>query len=169
MLDRNHLEPHPASSAWLRRLTETHEVKDMWRGFSRKKNQYTWNPCRDYSLLLARLDRFYCFKYHFSIFKSCHIVPVGLSAHCLDHCSFRVLNVKTFSAYWHFNTLLLSDHCFGEAFKFLRCYIQSTKKVNIFLIAAVVGPWEDADSTALSTVYTQCHQEHYQMPSGRGH
>lgn len=34
-LDRNHLEPHPASSATLKRFIETYELKDVWRGFNR--------------------------------------------------------------------------------------------------------------------------------------
>ena len=46
-LDRNHLEPHPASSARLRRLMETHELKDVWRGFNSTTKQYTWTHCRD--------------------------------------------------------------------------------------------------------------------------
>ena len=111
-LDRNHLEPHPASSARLRRLIEAHELKDVWRGFNSRNKQYTWTHCRDNSLSLARLDRFYCFKHHFSIFKSCHIVPVGVSDHSLVQCCFYIQNVKTSSAYWHFNTALLADHSF---------------------------------------------------------
>lgn len=30
-LDRNHLEPHPASPARLKRLIETEELKKVWR------------------------------------------------------------------------------------------------------------------------------------------
>ncbi len=73
-LDRNHIEPHPASSARLKRLIETHDLKDVWRGFNDRNKQYTWSHCRDNTMSLARLDRFYCFKHHFSNFKSCHSV-----------------------------------------------------------------------------------------------
>ena len=44
-LNRNHLEPPPASSARLRHLMETHELKDVWRGFNSKNKQYTWTHC----------------------------------------------------------------------------------------------------------------------------
>ena len=66
-LDRSSLEPQPASSIRLSELTETCELKDVWRGFNRKDRQYTWSHCRDNLISLARLDRFYCFKYHFNI------------------------------------------------------------------------------------------------------
>lgn len=109
VLDRNHPEPHPASSARLRRLVETHDLKDVWRGFNRKNRQYTWSHCKDNTLSLARLDRFYCFRHHFSVFKNCRITPVGVSDHSLVQCTFFIQNVKTSSAYWHFNTSLLED------------------------------------------------------------
>ena len=32
-LDRNHQEPHPASSCRFRQLTEAHELTDVWRIF----------------------------------------------------------------------------------------------------------------------------------------
>ena len=44
-LDRNHLEPHPASSARLKHLIETHDLKDVWRGFNGRNRQYTWSHC----------------------------------------------------------------------------------------------------------------------------
>ena len=118
-MDRNHQEPHPASSARIRRLIEAHDLKDVWRGFNVKERQYTWSHCRDNSMSLARLDRFYCFRHHFSAFKGCRIVPVGVSDHALVQCSFLIQNVKTSSAYWHFNTALLDDFSFREAFRFL--------------------------------------------------
>ena len=43
-LDRNHLEPHPASCLRLRVFNSNHR-------------QYTWNHARDNVLSLARLDR----------------------------------------------------------------------------------------------------------------
>ncbi len=97
-LDRNHMEPHPASSARLKHFIET-ELKDVWRGFSRNDRQYTWSHSKDNLLSLTRLDRFYCFKHHFGIFKMCGIIPVGLSDHCLVQCSFYIQNVKLHSAY----------------------------------------------------------------------
>ncbi|TWW59346.1 Transposon TX1 uncharacterized 149 kDa protein ORF 2 [Takifugu flavidus] len=118
-LDRNHLEPHPASSARLKRLLETYDLKDVWRGFNNATRQYTWAHCWDNSMSLARLDRLYCFKHHLSIFKNCHIVPVGVSDHSLLKCEFFIQNVKTSSAYWHFNTALLEDHAFRQALQVL--------------------------------------------------
>ena len=118
-IDRNHLEPHPASSARLRRLIETHELKDVWRGFHRNAKQYTWSHAKDNILSLARLDRFYCFEQHFGIFKDCRIIPVGFSDHCLVYCSCYIQNVKVKSAYWHFNTSLLHDTGFKEALELM--------------------------------------------------
>ena len=115
-LDRNHLEPHPASSARLRRLMEGCELKDVWRGFHLNARQYTWSHSRDNMLSLARLDRFYCFKHHFGVFKQCVITPVGFSDHCLVQCFVYIQNVKLHSAYWHFNTGLLNDNSFKEGF-----------------------------------------------------
>lgn len=40
-LDRNHLEPHPASSAKLRRLMESYELMDVWRSFHMDDRQHT--------------------------------------------------------------------------------------------------------------------------------
>ncbi len=143
-LDRNHLEPHPASSARLKRFIETHELKDVWRGFNSKSRQYTWSHCRDNTLSLARLDRFYCFKHHFSVFKNCHIVPVGVSDHSLVQCCFFIQNVKTSSAYWHFNTALLEDHSFRDAFRFL--WFSHREKKSEF---ASVQKWWDFGKTVI--------------------
>ena len=69
-------------------------------------------------LSLARLDRFYCFKHHLNIFKSSSIIPVGFTDHCMVHCSVLINNVKSKSAFWHFNTTLLADRNFIEALKY---------------------------------------------------
>lgn len=50
MVDCNNAEPHPASQHALM--------------------QYTWSHHQEHTITLARLDRFYCFKQHFSIFNS---------------------------------------------------------------------------------------------------
>lgn len=121
-LDRNHQEPHPASRRRLSSLVETYELCDVWRRLHQKQKQYTWVHTRDNFLSLARLDRFYCFKHHFSVFSNCCISPVGFSDHSLVHCSVFIKCVKPQSAYWHFNTALLSDKAFLGAFKYFLEY-----------------------------------------------
>ncbi len=69
---------------------------------------------------MARLDRFYVFKYHCSFFINSTIVPVGFSDHSLVVCTLKLSSVKLSSPYWHFNVSLLSDLKFKEAFKFYR-------------------------------------------------
>lgn len=105
-VDRNHLEPHPASSALLKRLIENHDLKEYVGGFDGRTRQFTWSHCRDYTRSLARLNRFHCFKHPLSVFKSCQIIPVGLSNHSLVHCAVFIQNIKTSSAYCLFNSAL---------------------------------------------------------------
>ena len=83
-----------------------------------KHRQYTWVQHRENFFSVARLDRFYCFKHHFSIFKGCRILPVGFTDHFMMSCNVFIANVKHKSAYWHFNTALLLDVHFRENFTF---------------------------------------------------
>ncbi len=94
--------------------------------------QYTWVHCKDNSLSLARLDRFYSFKHQFNIFKSCQINPVGFSDHSAVLCSVLVSCVKSSSAYWHFNTSLLDDKHFKDSFTFF-WDVLSNKNIYIAL------------------------------------
>ena len=116
ILDRNHSEPHAASQKQLKKSIETHELSDVWRNFNSNTRQYTWLHSRDGLLSMSRLDRFYCFKHHLSIFRSSEIMPVGFTDHQLVECCIFINNVKCRSAYWHFNTALLSDNGFSKAF-----------------------------------------------------
>lgn len=157
-LDRNHLEPHPASSVRLKRLIESHELEDVWRDFNRNDRQYTWSHYKDNLLSLAGLDRFYCYKHHFGIFKTCWIFPVGLSDHCLLQCSFCIQKVKLHSAYWHFNTGLLHDKSFGETFGLL----WASHRENKPRFSSVQQWWDiGKKKTVLSAVYLEYHQAHY--------
>ncbi len=45
-------------------------------------------------------------------------MPVGFSDHSLVLCHIFIANVKVKSAFWHFNTSLLSDLKFKEVFCF---------------------------------------------------
>lgn len=90
----------------------------MWRRFHQKQRQYTWVHNRDNLLSMASLDCLYCFKHHFSVFNDCFLSPVGFSDHSLVYCSVFIKCVKPHSAYWHFNTALLVDTKFRDAFKF---------------------------------------------------
>ena len=126
--DRNHLEPHKASQSALRKLIETHDLDDVWRSFNGDKRQYTWAHSRGNLISLARLDRFYCFKHHFNIFKKCRILPVGFTDHALVDCSVLISNLKPKSAYWHFNTALLHDEHFKDVFRFFWGVFKNRKK-----------------------------------------
>lgn len=73
-VDRNHIEPHAASKRAIKQLVEVHSLTDVWREMHNKQRQYTWVQHRENFFSMARLDRFYCFKHHFSIFKGCRIL-----------------------------------------------------------------------------------------------
>lgn len=95
-LDRNHVEPHLPSRHRLVQLLKTHDLKDIWRQLNGENKQYTWTHVRDNVISLARLDRFYVFKHHNSIIKSCLITPSCLSDHSMVQCSVFFFNsVKT--------------------------------------------------------------------------
>lgn len=116
VLDRNHLEPHTASSRVMRELIETHSLCDVWREVNHNNRQYTWAHSRDNAISMARLDRIYCFRYNFNIVKKSLITPVGFSDHCLVLCEVFIANVKIKSAYWNFNVSLLDDMNFKDVF-----------------------------------------------------
>ena len=126
-LDRNHNEPHPASQSVLRQLVHSHDLVDVWRRLHGTQRQYTWAHCRDNTVSLARLDRFYCFKQHFNVFRGCAIVPVGFSDHSLVMCTVFIRDILPKSAYWHFNTALLLDERFKESFIFFWKNFKTTK------------------------------------------
>ena len=52
-------------------------VKDV----SADCRQYTWSHLRESRISSARLDRIYCFKHHFNIYKSCTIIPAVFTDH----------------------------------------------------------------------------------------
>jgi len=117
-MDRNHVEPHLLSRKRLIQLIKTNDLCDVWRSLNGNVKQYTWAHARDNRLSLARLDRFYVFKHYLSTFKNCFISPVGFSDHSIVICTVTLHSVKPRSAYWHFNTNLLSDAHFRETFTF---------------------------------------------------
>lgn len=89
-------------------LIKKHELAETWCHFNHHR-QYTWAHARDYLISLARFDRFYCFKHQLNIFRNCTITPVSFSDHSMFQCSVGMRLIKPRSAYWHFNTTLLSD------------------------------------------------------------
>lgn len=72
-LDRNHREPHAASSSSLAKIVETSELCDIWRHCHQNQRQHTWTHSRDNSSSVARLDRFYCFKHQVNVVEGCTI------------------------------------------------------------------------------------------------
>ena len=118
LLDRNHQEPHPASSSRITQIVKEHKLSDVWRVFNSNHRQYTWSHSKENFLSLARLDRLYCFTHHLNIFRRCHIQPVGFSDHALVSCSVFIKNIRLKSAYWHFNIVLLDNQAFRTAFKY---------------------------------------------------
>lgn len=117
-IDRNHVEPHIASRKKMVEVMETHDIEDIWRNFHNDQRQYTWAHSHNGYMSLARLDRFYGFNHQLNFYKKCVIVPVGFSDHSMVSCFFSFGNIKPKSAYWHFNTALLEDNGFKEAFIF---------------------------------------------------
>ena len=115
-LDRNHREPHKASQDVLRRALAMGGLVDVWRRLNGDVRQYSWSHCRENRLIMARLDRFYCLEHHFNIFKKCRMTPVGFSDHFFVCCDVFIANIKPKSAYWHFNSALVSDKHFREIF-----------------------------------------------------
>lgn len=126
-VDRNNAEPHAASKHALKQVCRTHDLVDIWRRIHNNDRQYTWAHTRENIVSLTRLDRFYVFKHHFNICKSCEIMPLGFSDHSLVLCHVFIRNIKHRSAYWHFNTSLLCDSRFKEGFKFLWNKFKNTK------------------------------------------
>lgn len=115
-LDRNHLEPHPASTMFLKHLVDLFSLVDIWREMHGHEIQYTWARNTDASFSAARLDRIYSFRHNFGIFQNCSIHPVSFSDHALVSCNAFIANIKHKSAYWHFNTALLLDAHFRDVF-----------------------------------------------------
>lgn len=116
-MDRNHVEPHMQSRKRLIQMIKSHSITDIWRNFHGSQRQYTWAHAHDNQISLARLDRFYGFKHQLSMFRECSILPVCFSDHNLIKCVVAKNDVKSKSAYWHFNNNLLCDSLFREVFK----------------------------------------------------
>lgn len=126
-IDRNHVEPHMPSRRRLIEILSANDLSDIWRNMHGGQKQYTWVHSYNNLLSLARLDRFYGFKHHLSLFKKCSIIPVGFSDHSLVFCTVLLESVKPKSAYWHFNTNLLTDGHFREVFLFFWKEFRTTK------------------------------------------
>ena len=126
-LDRNHIEPHMPSRRKLIEVLKLHNIVDVWRNFHLNQRQYTWVHAYSNMLSLARLDRFYGFKHQLNFFRSCNIVPVGFSDHCMITCKIFISTFKPKSAYWHFNTSLLQDNHFRDVFRFFWDQFKTTK------------------------------------------
>ncbi len=58
---------------------------------------------------------------------------MAFSDHCLVKCDIFINNVKSKSAYWHFNTNLLSDNSFCDTFKFFWNNFKGTKALYVSL------------------------------------
>lgn len=127
MLDRNHIEPHLPSQKRLIHIIKKYELCDIWRQLNGTERQYTWVHTRDNVMSFARLDRVYGFKHHLNIFNKCSIIPIGFSDHGMVQCCFMLSSLKPRSAYWHFNTSLLSDKFFRGSFSFFWEEYRNTK------------------------------------------
>lgn len=132
-MDRNHAEPHPGSQQALKQLMSSHGLVDVWRRMHTGSRQFTWSHFTDGKISMARLDRIYCFKHHFSIFKDCRILPVGFTDHSLVLCRVFIRNMLPRSAYWHFNSVLTFDQSFREALCYLWNDVRQKKRDFISL------------------------------------
>lgn len=88
------VKPHLASRKRLTHIIKKYELCDVWRSLNMNEKQYTWVHSRDNVMSLARLDRFYCFKFHLSIFSNGYITPVAFTDHSMVHCTFIVSTVQ---------------------------------------------------------------------------
>ena len=95
----------------------SHELCDVWRHLNQNQILHV-GPRQGILYLWQDLIGFCCFQHHFSVFN-CSMSPIGFSDHCFVHCSVFIQHVKSHSAYWHFNTALLQDNSFRDAFTFL--------------------------------------------------
>ena len=127
LLDRNHAEPHPGSQQVLKQLVQSHGLVDVWRRMHADSRQYTWSHLREKIISSARLDRFYCFKHHFNIFKTCNITPAGFSDHALLLSQAFIKDFKPKSAYWHFNSILTLDKTFKETLRYFWAIFRQRK------------------------------------------
>lgn len=66
-LDRNHPEPHHASSSRLAQIVKSHQLCNVWRLFNSNRGQYTW----------SRPDHLYCFTHLLNIFKKVLQITCG--------------------------------------------------------------------------------------------
>ena len=69
---------------------------------------------------------------------------MGVSDHSLVQWSIFIQNVKTSSAYWHFNTALLEDRSFREAFSFV--WLSHREQKSMF---TAVQKWWDYGKTVI--------------------
>lgn len=84
-LDHNHAEPNPASQHSLKQLLYSLGLVDVWRRIHTGCRQHTWSHLKENSISLSRLDLFFffCFKYHFNVFKGFKMIPAVFTDHSL--------------------------------------------------------------------------------------
>uniref|UniRef100_A0A3B3HMN0 Reverse transcriptase domain-containing protein n=1 Tax=Oryzias latipes TaxID=8090 RepID=A0A3B3HMN0_ORYLA len=112
--------------------------------------QYTWSRMYESRLTLVRLDRFYCFKHHLNVFKSCNIFPVAFTDHSLVVCVFYVKDFTPKSAYWHFNSALTFDTGFKDVLGFF--WTQFRLRKHDF---SSLGQWWDRGKTEIKLLCQQ--------------
>lgn len=144
-IDRNHLEPHTASRKALTRLIEMSDLVDVWRELNGLNRQYTWTHIKDNLLSMARLDQIYCFKHQLQVMKSCCINPVAFSDHAMVTVTVFINGLKSKSAYWIFNSVLLEDVHFKQCLEFFLEKI----KINVLMYTTMVGIGEKANTAVV--------------------
>ena len=126
-LDRNSPEPHPEAHGDFSRFLSVTGFLDVWRLMHPIDQQYTWCRFSNGHVSLARLDHWYitpCLK---NVVASSNIFPSIFSDHHMVTVGLSCPQFHRISAYWKFNTSLLNDATFEEAFRNLWIALAETK------------------------------------------
>jgi len=137
-LDTNSPEPHPEAHG------DFSSFLDVWRLMHPINQQYTWCRCSNGHVSFARLDRRYitpCLK---NVVASSNIFPSIFSDHHMVTVGLSCPQFHRRSAYWKFNTSLLDDATFKEAFR------------NLWIAFAETKPYFNSSNLWWDNLKTQC-------------
>lgn len=137
-LDRNGEEPQSMSAAYLAGVKKKLKFSDVWREHNPFLKQYTWVKVCNGNISAARLDRFYISQNMRNRVVNTNIIPNAISDHKFITVAFTLEKNTHKSCYWHFNTKLLEDKHFCEAFKL---FWETWKTENSFF-ESITQWWE---------------------------
>lgn len=115
-----------------------------------ESRQYTWCRLSEDRISSARLNRFHCFKHHFSVFRGCKIMPVGFMDNSLVLREVTIKKILPKSEYWPFNSCLALDNGFREDLCFFWSVFKHRKSDFTCLIQ-----WWDCGKTEIQLLCQQ--------------